>query len=106
MSVGRVRAIREISAALGRSAGQAPLHRLHAAGIAAADNDAEVGARLIPARGARCAPFRRPLRVGHALGAMGEFVPGGTAALAGGVRSALPAPTMFDYFAAAIQPLG
>ena len=44
MSVGRVRAIREISAALGRSAGQAPLHRLHAAGIAAADDDAEVGA--------------------------------------------------------------
>src|SRR6516164_11143899 len=31
---------------LGRSAGQAPLHRLHAAGIAAARDDAEVGARL------------------------------------------------------------
>jgi len=31
---------------LGRSAGQAPLHRLHAAGIAAANEDAEIGARL------------------------------------------------------------
>ena len=31
---------------LGRSAGQAPLRRLHAAGIAAANDDAEVGARL------------------------------------------------------------
>ena len=27
-------------------AGQAPLHRLHAAGIAAADDDTEIGARL------------------------------------------------------------
>src|SRR5262249_4523861 len=33
-------------AGLGRSAGQGPLHGLHAAGIAAADNDAEIGARL------------------------------------------------------------
>src|SRR5262249_3883448 len=32
---------------LGRSAGQAPLHGLHAAGIAAAGDDAEVGARLL-----------------------------------------------------------
>jgi hypothetical protein len=31
---------------LGRSAGQAPLHRLHAAGIAAAGDNTEVGARL------------------------------------------------------------
>ena len=31
---------------LGRSARQAPLHRLHAAGISAAHGDAEVGARL------------------------------------------------------------
>jgi hypothetical protein len=31
---------------LGRSAGQAPLHGLHAAGIAAGGDDAEVGARL------------------------------------------------------------
>jgi len=29
---------------LGRSAGQAPLHGLHALGIAAADDDAEVAA--------------------------------------------------------------
>jgi len=34
---------------LGRSAGQAPLHRLHAAGIAATDDDAEIGARLLEA---------------------------------------------------------
>jgi hypothetical protein len=32
---------------LGRSAWQAPLHRLHAAGIATADDDAEFGARLV-----------------------------------------------------------
>jgi hypothetical protein len=32
---------------LGRSAGQAPLHRLHAAGIAAGGDDAEVAARLL-----------------------------------------------------------
>src|SRR5262249_55740613 len=31
---------------LGRSAWQAPLHHLHAAGIAAADDDTEIGARL------------------------------------------------------------
>src|SRR5215813_15637019 len=31
---------------LGRSAGQRPLHGLHAAGIAAGGDDAEVGARL------------------------------------------------------------
>src|SRR5262249_35754150 len=31
---------------LGRSAWQAPLHRMHAAGIAAADDDTEIGARL------------------------------------------------------------
>src|SRR5215831_21413643 len=31
---------------LGRSAGQAPLHRLHAAGIAAGGDDAKLGARL------------------------------------------------------------
>jgi hypothetical protein len=30
----------------GRSAGQAPLHGLHALGIAARSDDAEVGARL------------------------------------------------------------
>jgi hypothetical protein len=34
---------------LGRSAGQAPLHRLHAAGIAAGGDDAEFGARLFEA---------------------------------------------------------
>jgi hypothetical protein len=32
---------------LGRSSGQAPLHRLHAPSIAAAGDDAEVGARLL-----------------------------------------------------------
>jgi hypothetical protein len=32
---------------LGRSAGQAPLHGLHAAGVAAARHDAEIGARLL-----------------------------------------------------------
>jgi len=32
---------------LGRSAGQAPLHRLYAARVGAADDDAEVDARLI-----------------------------------------------------------
>ena len=32
---------------LGRSAGQRPLHGLHAAGIAAAGDDAEIGARLL-----------------------------------------------------------
>ena len=32
---------------LGRSAGQAPLHRLHAPGIAAAGDDAEIGACLL-----------------------------------------------------------
>ncbi|HKR92824.1 hypothetical protein [Novosphingobium sp.] len=39
---------------LGRSARQAPLHRLHAAGIGAAGDDAEVGARLLQ-RGGRTA---------------------------------------------------
>jgi len=32
---------------LGRSARQAPLHRLHAPGIAAADDETEIGARLL-----------------------------------------------------------
>jgi hypothetical protein len=40
---------------LGRSARQAPLHRLHAAGIGAAGDDAEVTARLL--EGPFCLPL-------------------------------------------------
>jgi hypothetical protein len=46
---------------LGRSAGQAPLHGLHAPGIVAAGDNAEVGARLLERVRIDVGPWR-PLR--------------------------------------------
>jgi len=60
---------------LGRSAGQAPLHRLHAAGVAAAGDDAEIGARLFERLRIDVRLGGRFLDGGHLLGAMGERVP-------------------------------
>ena len=60
---------------LGRSARQAPLHRLRAAGIGAAGDDAEVGARPIQHRLADVGLDGRVLDGARRLGAMGELLP-------------------------------
>jgi len=59
---------------LGRSAGQAPLHGLHAAGIAARSDDAEIGARLFERHRIDVDLAGRRLDRGHRLGAMRELV--------------------------------
>src|SRR5215472_4486159 len=59
---------------LGRSAGQAPLHGLHAAGIGAAGDDAEVAARLRERLDVDVGLFGRFLDVGHPLGATSELL--------------------------------
>jgi hypothetical protein len=46
---------------LGRSAGQAPLHGLHAAGVAAAHDDAKIGARPLQRRRIPQRSYHRPL---------------------------------------------
>src|SRR6516165_11172034 len=70
---------------LGRSAGQAPLHRLHAAGVAAARDDAEVAARLRQRLDIDVGLLGRRLDVAHRPGTMGERV----------FEEALGAPSIF-----------
>src|SRR5215469_12211658 len=59
---------------LGRSAGQAPLHGLHAPGIAAGGDDAEVGARLPERLLVNVGLGGRLLDGGHRFGATCERV--------------------------------
>src|SRR5215471_16247615 len=59
---------------LGRSAGQAPLYRLHAAGIAAAGDDAEIGASLLQRRQIDMRFGGLFLDVAHTLRSIREFV--------------------------------
>src|SRR5215831_2455136 len=54
------------------SAGQAPLHRLHAAGIAAGGDDTEVGARLFERCEVNVGLLGRVLDIADLHGAMGE----------------------------------
>src|SRR5262245_50905186 len=60
---------------LGRSARQAPLHRLHAPGIAAADDDAEVGARVFERARIDVGLFGLILDDARVLGATCELLP-------------------------------
>jgi hypothetical protein len=60
---------------LGRSARQAPLHRLHAARIRARGDDAEIGASLVQRCGINVRFGSRLFHVRHALGALSEHVP-------------------------------
>jgi len=53
---------------------QAPLHRLDAAGVGAAGDDAEVGARLLQRRRIDVGLAGGRLDAAHRLGAMGERV--------------------------------
>src|SRR5262249_58692745 len=66
---------RAVMGSRGPLARQAPLHRLHAPGIAAAGDDAEIGARQFERYRLDVRFGGRLLDVGHLLRATGEPVP-------------------------------
>ena len=59
---------------VGRSAGQAPLHGVRPAGVGAADDNVEIGTRLLQRAHIDVSALRRLPDVADALGTMGERV--------------------------------